>query len=131
MDELVTSNSFDGAIRIKELIGKRVTNSKGKQIGKIGELLIDSNNLCLKGIIVKRGLISPDLFVNQNSIKKLNKDGIDLLPTPIIESAKIKVFDMKGEFLGLVKSIKRLDNSTKIISITIKQKIAIKQEIKK
>lgn len=126
MTETMPKIGFEGAIRAGDLIGKKVINNDGKQIGKIGELLIDSNDLCLRGIIVKRGLIATDIFINQNSIKNLNKDGVELLPTPFIESTKIKVFDGEGKCIGTVKSIKRHDTSSKIISIIINQETKIK-----
>ena len=121
MDEITTKTNFEGSIRAGDLIGKKVINDKGLQIGKIGELLIDSADLRLKGLIVKRGLIAADIFIGQNHIKNLSKDGVELLAAPAIESALIKVYDVNGKQIGNVKSIKRVDNSSKILSIVMEQ----------
>ncbi|MFA6065039.1 MAG: PRC-barrel domain-containing protein [archaeon] len=134
MDEITSKTNFEGAIRAGDIIGKKVINDKGLQVGKIGEILIDSSDLRLKGIIVKRGLIATDIFVDHNNIKNLSKDGVELLAAPFIESALIKVFDINGKQIGNVKSIKRVDNSYKILSIVMEQEaetLTPKQEIKK
>jgi hypothetical protein len=75
----------------------------------------------LGGIIVKRGLITTDLFISKNSIKNMSEEGVELLATPFVESIGIKVFDVSGKQIGVVKSIKHVDNSHKIISIVIDQ----------
>jgi sporulation protein YlmC with PRC-barrel domain len=111
--------AFGEAIRTKDLIGKSVINAEGKQIGKVGELLFGPVDFCLRGLIVKRGLISTDLFIGRDFIKNMSKEGVELLASPFIESTGIKVFDTNGKQIGIVKSIKRFGNSTKIISIII------------
>jgi sporulation protein YlmC with PRC-barrel domain len=119
MENDFKKNDFGSAIRTRDFLGKRVVDAGGKQIGKVGELLINPSDLCLGGIIVKRGLITTDLFISKNSIKNMSEEGVELLATPFVESNVIKVFDISGKQIGVVKSIKHVDNSHKIISIVI------------
>jgi hypothetical protein len=53
----------------------------------------------------------------------LKKDGIELLATPFVETIGIKVFDVNGKQIGIVKSISRGNNPSRMISIIIDQKI--------
>jgi len=122
MEEVTQQKNSNPTINAGDLIGKKVITEDGKELGKVGELVIDKTDLSLRGIIVKRGLITKDLFVGHNFIKKLSKKGALLTVTPYIETTKIKVFDTQGSHIGIIKSIKWGNNSNKIISIVIDQK---------
>ncbi|MDO8428402.1 MAG: PRC-barrel domain-containing protein [Candidatus Diapherotrites archaeon] len=121
MKETFLESDFGGAIPVKDLIGKSVITAEGKQIGKIGEVLIDPIDLCLRGLVVRRGLITTDLFISKDYIKNLSKDRVELSADPFIESTEIKVFNVNGKQIGKVKSITRADNSHRITAIVIDQ----------
>ena len=120
MEEITSRNDFGNAVSAKDIMGKKVITEKGKEIGKVGELLIGPDDFCVSGLVVKRGLIAVDLFVNRDYIKSLSPEGIVLTTAPF-EYAGIKVFDTNGKHIGKVRSIKRADKSNKIISIVIDQ----------
>jgi sporulation protein YlmC with PRC-barrel domain len=121
MEEITLKNALLNSIKASDLIGKGVLTAEGKLIGKVGEILISPKDFCLSGIVVKRGLIATDLFISQNYIKNFNIGGVELLVAPLVETVDIKVFDVNGKQIGKVKSIKRIDDSNKILSIVIDQ----------
>jgi len=104
---------------VKEILGKKVLNKDGKNIGKIKTIRIDPVDLTIEGIEVDTGLFKVDEYYGKNYIKTLTEQGAILKINPIGDVIGLTVYDSTGRSVGEVKDVKRSKKTNKLMSITM------------
>src|SRR3989344_4668104 len=108
---------IEGTVNAEDVKGSKVLTNQGKEIEKVVELRIDQDNFSLAGILVRRGIITEDLFVGSEYIKGISTEGIVLKMTPYTELVGMKVFDAHGKEIGKVKEVNRIGTTNNMVSL--------------
>lgn len=113
--------------RNRDVIGKRIINSKGKSLGIVEDLLIDITNNCVSGFYVKKSSLTKKYFcVLKENITYLGERIIctktnEELPFMFNDMKGIEVLDLEGDILGTVESVIFSKKDFKIISFVISE----------
>ncbi len=104
---------------IKTLIGKPIIASNGEEVGKVSDMIVDEKNMKLNGIYFSPGIFEENHFIGVEYIDRLGEEGVLLNTVPLNEYVGKKVYDREGTLIGIVKEIKRRDDSNELITITV------------
>jgi sporulation protein YlmC with PRC-barrel domain len=110
---------LDQTVEVKEILGKKVLATDGKNIGKIRAIRINPTKLTIEGIEVDTGLFKVDKYIGKNYIKTLTEQGAILKITPVDDIVGLEVFDSTGKSVGEIKTIKKSKKTNKLLSITM------------
>lgn len=110
---------LDKTIEVRDILGKKVLASNGKNIGKIRSIRINPTKLTVEAVEVDAGIFKINKYIGKNYIKTLTDHGAILKITPVDDIVGLTVFDSTGKNVGEIKSIKRSKKTNKLLSINI------------
>ena len=111
---------YDSGVRINELVGKKVLDSHGKELGAITEIRLDPQTLSLDGIEIDRGFFGTNTFVGRKYITSLTAmDGAVLNMSPVTDYKGLKVHDSCGREVGTVKEVRTNGDTNNISAIVV------------
>jgi sporulation protein YlmC with PRC-barrel domain len=115
-----------------DILGKDVVDSKANLIGVINKLHIDKKEKKIIGMSIDTGFLKPNLFVGINLIMNFGIDTVFISHTPRTKYLGLSVFDIKGNYIGMVKNV-IMKNQNKevekvIIQVSLLKKIEIENE---
>ena len=111
--------NLDQTVNIRKLIGKRVLSSGGVIVGRISEVRVNSENLELEGIVVKREFDKP-IYIGKAYFARLSMDSVILNTELSILLKGKKVITTDGKVLGRVIQVNRRGTTNEIDSIVIR-----------
>lgn len=114
-----TSLKKEDTQKVNNIVGQKVVDDKGNEIGKIKSVHIDPENLTVEGITIANGVFQEKSYVGKGYICNLSNQGAVLCDTPLTEVIGKKVMDSSGKDIGEVKSIYRARKTNSLYSITI------------
>jgi sporulation protein YlmC with PRC-barrel domain len=106
-------------ISVHSLIGKKVVSRLGEPVGKITDIMFDSNNM--QGVIVRKGMKKS--FIDKEYFQFKKEDVLVLNIEPITLLIGKQVFDSKGEQIGKVVNIKRDNADNKFKALIVKKNL--------
>ncbi len=119
MQEIKQMNKeFNSGLKMQSLLGKKVRDSSGKEVGSITEIRLDPETLNLDGIEMDRGFFGTYTFIGRKYIATLSEEGAVLNMSPVADYKGLKVFDSNGKEVGTVKEV-QTDGSTNNMSAIV------------
>ena len=113
------NKDFDSGLKIHELIGKKVKNLDGKEVGAITEIRLDPLTLNFDGIEMDRGFFGAHTFIGRRYITDMSMDGVMLNMNIVGDYKGMKVLDANGKEIGKVKDVQTDGHKNDIISIVV------------
>ncbi|MCX6770436.1 MAG: PRC-barrel domain-containing protein [Candidatus Micrarchaeota archaeon] len=115
----VMNKAYNSGIKMQSLLGKKVRDSSGKEIGSVTEIRLDPATLNLDGIELDRGLFGTYTFIGRKYITSLTEEGVVLNMSPVMDYKGMKVFDSNGKEVGTVKAVQTERNTNNISAIVV------------
>lgn len=113
------SKEYDSGLKMQSLLGKKVHDSNGKEVGAVTEIRLDPKTLNLDGIEIDRGLFGKYTFIGRRYISTLSEEGAVLNMTPVADYKGLKVFDSNGKEIGTVKEVQTEGSTNNISAIVV------------
>jgi sporulation protein YlmC with PRC-barrel domain len=104
---------------MQSLLGKKVRDSNGKDIGAVTEIRLDPQTLNLDGIEVDRGFFGTYTFIGRKYITALSEEGAVLNMSPVADYKGLKVFDSNGKEVGTVKEVQTEGSTNNLSAIVV------------
>jgi sporulation protein YlmC with PRC-barrel domain len=129
MQEIKQLNKeYNSGVRIQSLLGKKVRDSNGKDVGLVTEVRLDPKTLNFDGIEMDRGLFGTYTFIGRKYITTLSEEGAVLNMNIVTDYKGLKVFDSDGKEVGTVKEV-QTDGNTNSMSAIIVGKGIFKKDV--
>lgn len=120
MIEMITAEEeIEDIVVNKSLIGNKVIAKNGEKIGIIKEIYVDNTNFCIKAIRIDKGPFSYPHIIGSEFIEKLGSNGVILNITPIEEYIGKEVIDDRGENIGKVEDIKKVESTNRLLQLRV------------
>jgi len=119
MQEIKQMNKeFNSGVKMQALLGKKVRDSSGKEVGSVTEIRLDPKTLDLDGIEMDRGFFGTYTFIGRKYISDLSEEGVALNMDIVADYKGLKVIDSRGKAVGTVKEV-QTDGSTNNLSAIV------------
>lgn len=115
----VTNKDLNSGMKMQSLLGKKVLDSAGKEIGSLTEIRLDPKTLNLDGIEMDRGFFGTYTFIGRKYISTLSEEGAVLNMSPVMDYKGLKVFDSNGKEIGIVKEVQTEGTTNNISAIVV------------
>jgi len=120
MQEIRQMNKeYNSGVKMQSVLGKKVRDSAGKDIGAITEIRLDPETLNLDGIEMDRGFFGTYTFIGRKYITALSDEGAVLNMSPVTDYKGMKVFDSNGKEVGTVKEVQTEGSTNNISAIVV------------
>jgi len=120
MEEIIKVNKkTDSGLKVNELRGVKVLDNKGKKIGTVMGLRINSKSYVLDGVEVDRGVFGTDTFIETSYINLISLNGVTLNMTPVRDYRGFEVLDLNGIKVGKIEEIRTEGKSNDIAAIVV------------
>ncbi len=115
----VLNKAHNSGIKMQSLLGKKVRDSAGKDVGSVTEIRLDPATLNLDGIEMDRGIFGTYTFIGRKYIESLTAEGAVLNMSPVMDYKGLKVFDSNGKEVGTVKEVQTEGATNNISAIVV------------
>ena len=115
----VMNKAHNSGVKMQSLLGKKVMDSNGKEVGSVTEIRLDPATLNLDGIEMDRGIFGTYTFIGRKYIAALSEDGAVLNMSPVMDYKGLKVFDSNGKEVGTVKEVQTERDTNNISAIVV------------
>jgi sporulation protein YlmC with PRC-barrel domain len=115
----VMNKQHNSGVKMQSLLGKKVRDSNGKDIGAVTEIRLDPQTLNLDGIEVDRGFFGTYTFIGRKYITALSEEGAVLNMSPVADYKGLKVFDSNGKEVGTVKEVQTEGSTNNLSAIVV------------
>jgi len=124
----VMNKALNSGLKMQALLGKKVMDSAGKEIGSVTEIRLDPQTLNLDGIELDRGFFGTYTFIGRKYIASLTEEGAVLNMSPAADYKGLKVFDANGKDVGTVKEV-QTEGTTNDISALVVETGLLKDDV--
>ena len=115
----VMNKAYNSGVKMQSLLGKKVRDSTGKEVGSVTEIRLDPATLNLDGIEMDRGIFGTYTFIGRKYIAALSEEGAVLNMSPVVDYKGMKVFDSNGKDVGTVKEVQTEGTTNSISAIVV------------
>lgn len=107
--------SFEQTRRAKSLLGKRVLSKNGSVFGSVKQVLLDTKNREVQGILVSRSFFRPNTYVSVEYVERLTSQAVILTIDPASLFRGRPVITSDGKRYGTVKDVSRERETNNVV----------------
>lgn len=112
-----------------DLLGKKVLDSKGNEIGLSEKIFIDPITFNLTGIQIDKGFLKTGFTISKNYIERVTPHVIFLKTYLLYNIKGMTVFDSLGRKIGIVSKIILVDDRNELKELEVKSNVFKKTKI--
>ncbi len=110
---------FEQTINLAKLLGAPVLSKNDIVVGSVSKISINSKDMKLEGIMVRRGFFKKPVYIGRSYLWKMSNDSIFLNMDPSILLKGKKVIDIDGQVIGKIKKVEREEYTNDINKLIV------------
>ena len=110
-----TGVSYEQTRDARSLVGKRVLAKSGSVLGKVKQVLLDTQSKHVQGVLVSRGLLRSSIYLAIEYVSRLTPQAVILSIDPAVLLRGRPVLTSDGKRYGTVKDVAREHETNNVI----------------